>query len=189
MAQDPESEPTPFGLRSPYAPAREVRVDLPPGLIGDPNVLGASQQCTAAELAGLACPNGSQIGRARVFAEGIKITVLLPIYMMRPPGGEKVARMGIAVPGSGPIYIEIEVRSEDDYGLTATVFAPFAFPLIRTETTLWGVPADPAHDTERCTPEESWNNFARFQCPGPPARAPLPSSPTRPAAAFRWRCE
>jgi len=177
MAQDPSTELDALGLRDSYVPTRNVRVELPPGLVGDPNLLGASQQCTAAELAdrALGCPNGSQIGILEVGAYKLGGTVLRePIYMMRPPGGDIVARVGF-VAAIAPIYIDIKVRSEDDYGLTAEIVdAPTVVNLIRADTTLWGVPADPVHDTERCTPNEILGFNCQVSPPRPPGQSPAP---------------
>src|SRR5262245_43557310 len=50
MKQDPESVANGFGLKDGYATPRDIRFELPPGLIGDPNVLGGPQQCEAQEL-------------------------------------------------------------------------------------------------------------------------------------------
>ena len=67
---DPLSPTNVFGLHDAYAPTRNIRINTPPGLIGDPNVLGVPQQCTTQELIsfnepGGGCPNGSQIGDLR----------------------------------------------------------------------------------------------------------------------------
>src|SRR4051812_42613169 len=67
VAQDPESEENAFGFKQPYALTRDVRFELPPGLIGDPNAFGAPQQCTLQELVNKReCPNASQVGRTTV---------------------------------------------------------------------------------------------------------------------------
>ena len=72
VREDPKSKLNVFGLRDSYAATRDVRIELPPGLIGNPNVLGEGQQCTVAELiastTGGGCPNGSQIGITQVYA-------------------------------------------------------------------------------------------------------------------------
>ena len=57
IAKDPESKPNAAGLHDPYAATRDMRFELPPGLIGNPNVMGVPQQCTLAELV--------QLGRRR----------------------------------------------------------------------------------------------------------------------------
>lgn len=168
IKRDPESDPNVFGLKNAFAPTRDVRIELPPGLLGDPSVLGATQQCSAVEAATYeaddpntvaiegGCPNTSQVGNAQVFAYQLNSALTLPVYMMQPPGGDIVARIGIIVPGVGAmIFIDGSVRTEDDYGLTLEVVdSPTAVKLLRTVATTWGVPTAKAHDHERCTPQE-----------------------------------
>src|SRR4051794_13523039 len=157
MKQDPKSEPNEFGLRRGYATPRNIRFELPPGLVGDPNVLGVPNQCTVQELIsyneqGGGCPNGSQVGVSTIFAYELHASLTEPVYMMAPPGGDVVARLG-TIAGVYPTFIDFRLRSEDDYGLIAEVNDdPVAANLVKVETTTWGVPADESHDTERCTP-------------------------------------
>src|SRR3954470_22630838 len=73
VKRDPLSVLNAAGLRDAYAPTRNLRLEIPPGVIGDPNVLGASQQCTVVELInfekpGGGCPNASQVGITDVYA-------------------------------------------------------------------------------------------------------------------------
>jgi len=185
IKKDPESKPNAVGLKDSYAPTRNVRIELPPGLIGNPNVLGVPQQCTVEELLsynepGGGCPNGSQIGVANVFVHEVSGTFLEPIYMMAPPGGDVAARVG-TIAAVFPTFIDFRVRSEGDYGLTADVTdASAEARLIRLETTTWGIPADPSHDTERCTPIEAIH-FCQVSPARPPGSRPLPffTNPTR----------
>jgi hypothetical protein len=189
IKQDPESKPNVFGLRDAYALTRSVRTELPPGLIGDPNVLGVPQQCTVNELITTiedpdgGCPNGSQVGRTHIFLydEVFKRTFLEPIYMMQPPGGDVVARLGF-IAGLFPTFVDLRVRSEGDYGLVAEITdASTEATLVKAETTIWGVPADPSHDTERCTAAEVLSSDCMVSPPRPPGSRPLPflTNPTR----------
>jgi len=187
IKRDPNSKPNTFGLRDAYAPTRNVRFELPPGLIGDPSVLGVPQQCTAEELVSWSdadkeggCPNGSQIGLAEIFAYELGSTFVEPIYMMRPPGGDVVARLGF-IAGIVPIYVDATVRAESDYGLNLEIIdAPTTVKLIRSKATTWGVPADKSHDTQRCVPLEALSGCA-VSPPRPPGVRALPflTNPTR----------
>ena len=190
LKEDPDSEPDASGLRPPFAPLRNTRIEIPPGLVGDPNVLGLSQQCRAAELILGECPNGSQIGIAKteLFNFG-RAVVAEPIYMMVPPeGSDVVARTGFSggVIGSA-IYANLAVRSESDFGLSAEVIAPdlrqSGQDLVSAEATLWGVPAAPVHDRERCTPKEVFfDDCTLLPAPGRPpgtSEKPLLTNPTR----------
>jgi hypothetical protein len=185
IKQDPESEENAFGFKDAFAPTRNVRIELPPGLIGDPNVLGPPQQCTVGELLSFGepdggCPNGSQVGVTRVVAYGLEDTFLEPVYMMQPPGGDVVGRLGF-IAGIFPVYVDLQVRSESDYGLTAEITdASTEARLLEAETTTWGVPADPSHDTERCTPAEVFAG-CKISEERPPGSRLLPfmTNPTR----------
>ena len=182
-----------LGLQDSYAPTRDVRIELPPGLIGDPNVLGVPQQCTVQELVtytqpGSGCPNGSQIGRTTVITYELRAVFVEPVYMMQPPGGDVVARLGF-IAGVFPTFIDLKLRSEGDYGLTAEISDATANGrLIKADTTTWGVPADHSHDTERCTSKEVFSqNCCRLRTAPTRLRDRCPSSPTRPTAGCRWR--
>ncbi|HEY2335696.1 MAG TPA: hypothetical protein VGH58_11915 [Solirubrobacterales bacterium] len=180
------SSPTnPAGEHDGFAATRDVRIELPPGLIGDPNVVGVSQQCTLGELAtynlpGGGCPNGSQVGVTEVSTFEVG-RLLEPVYMMTPPGGDVVARLGF-VAGIFPTFIDLRVRSEGDYGIVADITdASPAARLLKAETTTWGVPADPSHDTERCTPAETLFGGCAVSPKRPPGGRALPflTNPTR----------
>jgi hypothetical protein len=184
IKKDPESEPNVFGLKDSFAATRNVRIELPPGLSGNPNVLGLSQQCPVEGLvtwaSGGGCPNGSQVGLTDIAVYGQNQVFVEPVYMMTPPGGDVVARLGF-VAGIFPTFVDLRVRSEDDYGLVADITdASAVAKLIRARTTTWGVPADPSHDTERMTPVESFHGAAS-STPRPPGSLPLPfvTNPTR----------
>jgi len=181
VAQDPLSEENEDGFRAPFSPTRNVRFELPPGLIGDPNVLGFPQQCSAQELvAGQECPNGSQVGVTTVSVYGLGTLAAEPVYMMQPPD-DVVARLGL-IAGIYPTLVDLKVRSAGDFGLTAEILdAPPDGGLVSAETTTWGVPAAPTHDTERCTPAEVFKEGCTASPKRPPGSRPLPfmTNPTR----------
>jgi hypothetical protein len=188
IAQDPLSIPDAKGTHDGFAPTRNVRTDVPPGLIGNPNVLGVPQQCRIAELTQGECPNGSQIGLARINMYELNRIFIEPLYMMAPPGGEVLARVGF-VPGliGGSVFADATLRSEDDYGLSVEIIdAPSFLTLIESDVTLWGVPAAKEHDTERCTPAEQFDFECTESPPRPPGSLPLPfiTNPTRCGVPF-----
>lgn len=186
VKQDPESTPNLFGLKDSYATTRNIRFNLPPGLVGDPNVLGVPQQCTVQELIsfsepGGGCPNGSQVGISTINAYSLKQQYREPLYMMQPPGGDVIARLG-TIAGIYPTFIDVRIRSESDYGIVADVRdAPTAARLIKLESTFWGVPASSAHDNERCTAKEVFEKGCVTSPARSPGSRPLPfmTNPTR----------
>jgi hypothetical protein len=186
IKQNPSSPTNVFGLHDSYAATRDIRFDLPPGLVGDPNAIGAVQQCSVLQLSsfnepGGGCPNGSQIGVSTIFAYELTAEFHEPLYMMQPPGGDVVARVG-TVAGIFPTFIDFRVRSESDYGIVGEVADASAVArLVKLESDLWGVPASPAHDTERCTAAEVFEDQCLISEERPPGgnEKPFFTNPTR----------
>jgi hypothetical protein len=93
---------------------------------------------------------------------------------MEVPGGDAVARLAF-YGYVYPIFVNVKVRSESDYGLSATLTGvPSEAVLVSASTTIWAVPADPSHDTERLTPFESAIELKTESPPRPSGLAPQP---------------
>ncbi|MBO0746714.1 MAG: hypothetical protein J2O47_00100 [Acidimicrobiaceae bacterium] len=129
-----------------------VSVGLPAGFVGDPEAIPT--RCTAEQLqaggdifAPAACPASSQIGTTIVdFAELGPVNE--PVYNMVPPPGLPAQFAFKAV--SAVVHLNPTVRTGGDYGLTVDVAdISQAIPILGTSLTIWGTPADPAHDGER----------------------------------------
>ena len=132
-----------------YGDARDISFNLPAGLIGDPH---ATPQCTEADFASYSCPIDSQVGILNpILATGSFGP--LPIYNLVPHTGQ-AGLLGTNFPLLNfPVFTVLSARTGGDYGLTATVAEIFHFiPLSGIEVTLWGVPAEPRHDSERFGP-------------------------------------
>jgi hypothetical protein len=140
------------GMEVPVAALKDTGVELPPGAIGNPSV---AAQCKPEELdrPPAICPTDSQVGIADLdvgFSGGRQIQHV-PIYNMVPPPGEP-AQLGFVVIAA-IAHIDVKVRSNGDYGLTATVHnANGTAPVYGATIHLWGVPADPSHNAERFRP-------------------------------------
>ena len=141
----------------PYARARDIKIELPPGVIGNPQ---AVPRCTPDQLGSepedSACPFDSQVGTTRVrVIQPVAGTFIEPVYNMAPPkGSDIVARLGFIAVG-WPAFVNIRIDPVD-FGLIATIEgAPSASGLFEASSTIWGVPSDPSHDEERITPEEA----------------------------------
>jgi hypothetical protein len=142
------------GLLSENMPrTEEVTVSLPPGLIGNVN---AVPRCTTGQLVAVSCPTDSQVGITTVYVTFVGPKFNEPIYNLVPPHPDKeIARFGFTA-GLFPAFIDVHVRTDSDYGVTATVYGPSGtVSLIGAETTLWGNPASEAHDVQRLTPTEA----------------------------------
>ena len=125
---------------------REVSVDLPPGLVGNPQAI---PQCSGAAFEGLqvACPGNSQIGIVEAKPEGSPLT-FINLFNVVPPAGVP-ARIGGSFFGVTS-FLDAAVRPSD-YGITVSDIAlPTTTAKIQSVTArIWGVPADPAHDALR----------------------------------------
>lgn len=147
---------------------KDVQVGLPAGFIGDPN---ATPKCTVAELDQNDCSGASQVGMLTL-AGGTLLNLTVPVFNMVPPRGT-TAQFGANVLLVNA-FIDITVRTGGDYGLTAgLVNIPTILPLTGSSLTLWGVPADPAHDAQRHCP-----GFVTPCAAGAPAK-PLLTLPTQ----------
>jgi hypothetical protein len=137
-----------FGEVAPDGNVKDIRVETPAGLAGDPTAIPT---CTDRQLfeaeAGGACPRASQIGQVTVRL--IRLNELtVPVSNMVPSPGEP-AQFGAQI-GGAPIYFDTHVRSGGDYGLTVTLSDVSTLaPISSSKLTLWGVPGDPSHDAMR----------------------------------------
>jgi hypothetical protein len=178
----------------PAEPLKDLTVDLPAGFVGDPS---ATDTCTGTELAhadGLQvkplCPATSQIGQALIGANTQAAIPFeqgpVPIFnMVSPPNVP--ARFGFNYAGT-VVILDAKVRSGGDYGISVlSRNTPEALPLVGTRLTFWGVPASPAHDTERACPGFEAPQFSGAVCSsGAPLRAFLrnPTSCTAPGVGL-----
>jgi hypothetical protein len=141
----------------PYAQTRNLKFQLPPGLIGNPQ---AVPSCSVEDLGNESkeskCPFASQIGIAEVKVGGIlNATLFQPLYNMVPPdNGRSVARFGFFTVNA-PAFVNVGV-DPSDYSIVSTVEGvPSVANLIAANTTVWAIPADPVHNQDRLTPLEA----------------------------------
>jgi hypothetical protein len=152
---DPASPPEPDGDQQPWAATRNLLISLPPGMTGNPRAVA---ECSLVQfstaLSTGECPRDSQVGITELHLSGLPIPITEPIYNLEAPGGENVARLGF-YGYNIPVVINVDLRSDSDYGLTAKGEGfPSSTALVSAKTTLWGVPAASSHDMERITPKE-----------------------------------
>jgi hypothetical protein len=150
LKTDPQGE-LKEGVRPPYAHTKDLRFQLPPGILGNPENF---PQCTTAQLEGGICPQDSQVGVTDVVIYAYGVMSAVPVFLMEPTGAGVVARLGFR-PGGSTTILNLRVRPEAGYGLEAAVEnANASVPIVSAETTLWGVPTDPVHDPKRRTVQE-----------------------------------
>ena len=144
-------------LEEPVALARDLRFNLPAGLVGDvTDILKCSSRDFAQtfDFTNL-CPADTAVGvasvtvvRAQEGDEELVHTVPVPVFNLAPAPGEP-ARFGFDAL-TVPVMIETSVRSGGDYGVVASVRnASEIGGLLGSTLTLWGVPADARHDQLR----------------------------------------
>ena len=152
LAIDTEEDEV-LGIAVPSGDIRDLTASLPPGLVADRN---ATRQCTAAEFRPAAggdpiCARATVIGTARVELGGQGQFVDALVYNLVPPPGV-LARIGFAPLGDA-VSVDLGLSQTPPYsGFARLLNAPQAYPIYSSRLTLWGVPADPAHDAERGGP-------------------------------------
>jgi hypothetical protein len=150
----PDTIPGYVGLLTPNGQPKEIEGELPAGFLGNAT---AAQQCTMAELKGgpgslnTECPLDSIVGTTDVYFNGATTAfgnpIRVPVSNMVPPVGVP-ARFGFNVLGV-PLVLDARVK-ENGRIVVGPRNTPQALRMWRADTTIWGVPADPAHDHERC---------------------------------------
>jgi hypothetical protein len=171
FAEAPESPGQP-GVPFPAGDLKDMRLQLPAGLVGNPTVVS---QCTLAQfnaprsspweasLSGESCPDASQVGTVAIrtsLAGGATRT--FGVFNLVPPPGYAV-ELGFA-PFGQPVAFGAQVRGEgSEYGLSAEIRNfPQALSVDGLTLTLWGTPWAISHDTQRgnclneADPEEAW---------------------------------
>jgi hypothetical protein len=186
LNQPEEFEPKNPNLVRPAAGGlKDVRVELPPGFVGNPN---ATPKCSYHEFTERACPDDTAIGEATTTLSGIEKGTFnnntAPVYNIETPGGMP-AEFGYRVKNFVPIFLDATVRTGGDYGITVNVGNILeVLPIYATKVKIWGVPADPAHDPLRgkCLGEGEdkvpKEEESRGICPANVSQQPLLTNPT-----------
>jgi hypothetical protein len=160
---------------NPEGTLRDLIVDLPPGLVGDPQ---AVPRCSGADFEGILpkCPGNTQIGIATIKAKGLP-PATEAIFNLTPPLGVP-AMIGTSIANNNS-FQEASVRTDDGYGVSVSdITIPTNVQIQSVTETIWGVPADPDHDAERScvNPEEGGGRIEG--CPSELAPAPFLTLPT-----------
>ncbi|HSR95033.1 MAG TPA: hypothetical protein VLK56_09230, partial [Solirubrobacterales bacterium] len=130
---------------------RHATADLPPGFLGNPTAVG---ECTPAELVVSLCPASSIVGRAdlELFPPtnaADRFNVSSHVYNMSHPLGV-ITDFAFVIDGN-PIHIKVSLDAADNYSVRSTASdINETVPDFNTKVTIWGIPADPSHDSERC---------------------------------------
>jgi uncharacterized repeat protein (TIGR01451 family) len=166
---------------------KDIQVDPPLGLIGNPQ---ATPMCTQDQFREQICPPSSQVGVSRIhFSGGVLACTCAvgplstAVYNMVPPPGVP-AQFAFAYDVGGihvRTRLNARVHTGGDYGLTVAISGVSQVQgLLDTTVTLWGVPADPSHNDQRCKNISLENGV----CTGPPGTNGGPNPSTAPPKAF-----
>lgn len=142
----------PYNLIGPKEDIRDVKVDLPLGLVGDPT---AAPVCTAPQLVAgengkfPICPIESQIGIAHIEAGGSEEQHA--VFNMERPGHLP----GLFALNFAGVVVKFEAVTNADGGISVRIPSiSQAKAITRLGLTVWAVPADPTHDELRYDPQK-----------------------------------
>ncbi len=130
---------------NPEGTLREVIVDLPPGMVGNPF---AVPRCSGADFEGVSpnCPSNTQVGSVIFHAFTIGIGSA-PVYNLTPPQGV-AASIGFSIAQNNS-FQEASLRSAD-YGVRISdITIPTQVQIQDLEASIWGVPPAAGHDPKR----------------------------------------
>ena len=148
---------------------RDINVNLPPGLVGNPQ---AVPQCPREDLDNnylAGCPVATQIGENITTIEGVDGIVAVPVYNMVPPPG--VAAQFAFLQSGVEVFLDSGVRTGGDNGITVHVRDVPERRITFNVTRIWGVPAEASHDLRRDGAE--CDSYSGVGCPAGVAPLPL----------------
>jgi len=138
---DGSGSPAAWQHSEPAGPPKDVRFDLPPGLVG--TTVGMPR-CTMADVADESeCPRDTMVGTATLIVNGhgSRITLTAPVFNIAPATGEPAAFAFNA--GFFPVRLDTSVLSNGEYNVR------FTAPDISdggadyfSSVTIWGIPAE-----------------------------------------------
>jgi hypothetical protein len=181
----------PFLGQIPDQGARDLTIQLPNGLVGQPKAI---PQCSGPDFINFdqgtklpRCSNSSAVGvtLVKVYSHRGKPPTFLssPVYNLVPPPGV-VQKLGFIAMGV-PVAIYFTVNPEPPYNVVAKLHdISQALAFYGARLTVWGNPADPAHDSERgkCISAAAPTEEERIQttggiCPANVAEVPFLTLP------------
>ena len=155
------------------SPLKSVKVELPPGFMGNPQAVPA---CILSE----GCRDENQVGKGviglNLFGQHLKVGS--PIWSVKPPQGEPALFLMTVV--FVQVWLKPKLRTNGDYGLDMVVDpVDMSLPITTIDVDFWGVPASPAHDMERGFPLfKACANGGQSPCPSAAPRRAFLSMPT-----------
>jgi len=152
---DVNTEPGPKGAEVPSGALKDLSIELPPGLVGDPTAMPRCPLTTFFEMSTLAtsCPNDTAVGFTELsIGTGDELPEPLSesVYNLETVPGEPL-RLGFVAVGV-PVTIDFHLKTSPPYNAIASITnASQVEKFYHARTFIWGTPADPAHDSQRGT--------------------------------------
>ncbi len=180
-------------VQEPDGALKDLFVDLPPGVVGDPNA--TAKKCTLAELDSSANGEGERVGCPKEAGLGnlsLNWSKLVaggtdnfnkPVSSMVPPHGVAL-QLGINYIATN-LFINNDLLAGGDYPIQASVVnAPPAAPVLTSRLTIWGEAGQEAINKrkeairkgEKPTPEEEHATLKPFLTLPTGCRGPLKST-------------
>lgn len=133
------------GEENPEGTLRSLVVELPPGLVGNPQ---AVPRCPGSLFDGTQslCPVNTQVGVAHIEFKGLQ-TAEIPVFNLAPALGVP-ASIGVNLLNFNS-FQEASLRTGGDYGVNVSDITLPNLPIRTVTETIWGVPTAESHDAER----------------------------------------
>ncbi len=167
---------------------RHLHVDAPPGFIGNPTAVG---ECSQAQFVLNACPLSSQVGRVDLdvypLAQASFTDLTVGVFNLTHSYGT-LTDLALSVVGN-PVHIKASLDPANLYAITTTVpDINETLPPFDQKLTLWGVPADPSHDSERCSAFSVTSGFGGAPAPGDTSNSCSTDHPLQPFLTVPFQC-
>jgi hypothetical protein len=140
----------------PDGAVKNLDVALPAGLVGNPATV---PRCSNADFFDIDpntklpnCANESAVGlislKVSLGPEAPLSFITAPVYSLVPPAG-MVQKLGFSADGI-PVAVSFTLSPDPPYNVAISIANLSAvLPVYDSVLTIWGTPADPAHDSER----------------------------------------
>ena len=129
----------------------QLTLDLPAGLVGNPQAL---PQCKRADFVfnfGTNCPGDTQVGLAVLHISQGALEPRLGVYNLTPDPGA-AATLGVTILSNNS-FQDASVRSGSDFGVRISdLTIPTSYEIQSVSEHIWGLPMDGSHDTQRYCP-------------------------------------
>jgi hypothetical protein len=137
------------GFQSPDGTLRDLTGLQALGLVARPEAVDTCPTATFYAAEGNGCPKASQVGISESLV-GIPPTFEpQPLFSLTPPPGVLI-RLAFKASGVVPVILDVGLTGEPPYrGVVRLANVPDVIPVYGSTVTLWGVPADAAHNDER----------------------------------------